>query len=62
MEDGRSRLKYSPTKDMIAYGLTKALGRERHRRLAGMMGTGVFEDYVITRDRGNEGEYDVAEV
>lgn len=44
MEDGRSNLEYCPTEDMVADGLTKALGPERHRRLAKMMGMEVWKD------------------
>src|SRR5579859_6663158 len=38
---------------MVADGLTKALGPERHRRLARLMGMGMWqksEDYAITKD------------
>ena len=38
--------------DMVADGLTKALGPERHRKLARMMGMGAWqksEDYAITK-------------
>jgi hypothetical protein len=46
---------------MVADGLTKALGPERHRKLAKMMGMGVWqksEDYAITRvgEEAKEGE------
>jgi len=37
---------------MVADGLTKALGPERHRKLARMMGMGMWqksEDYAITK-------------
>ena len=37
IEDEMTRLEYCPMEDMIANGLTKALGPERHRRLARMM-------------------------
>ena len=49
---------------MVADGLTKALGPERHRTLAKLMGMGVwqkYEDYAITEAEKNEG-MDVAEV
>ena len=52
VEDGTTRLEYCPTEDMVADGLTKALGPERHRKLARMMGMGVWqksEDYAITK-------------
>ena len=48
VEDGTMRLEYRPTEDMVADGLTKALGPERHRKLARMMGMGTWqksEDY-----------------
>jgi hypothetical protein len=61
VEDGSTRLEYCPTEDMVADGLTKALGPERHRKLAKMMGMGVWqksEDYAITKvgEEGKEGE------
>ena len=43
VEDGTTRLEYCPTEDMVADGLTKALGPERHRKLARMMGMGVWQ-------------------
>jgi hypothetical protein len=51
VEDGTTRLEYCPTEDMVADGLTKALGPERHRKLAKMMGMGTwqkFDNYAIT--------------
>src|SRR5271155_3881687 len=62
VEDGTTRLEYCPTEDMVADGLTKALGPERLRKLAKLMGMGVwqkYEDYAITE--AEEG-IDVAEV
>ena len=59
VEDGTTRLEYCPTEDMVADGLTKALGPERHRKLARMMGMGVWqksEDYAITKVGEKEGE------
>src|SRR5208282_4413143 len=44
IEDGSVRLEYCPTEDMVADGLTKALGPERHRRLARRMGMGAWKD------------------
>ena len=44
---------------MIADGLTKGLGPERHRRLAKVMGMGVWqksEDYTITEIDEKEDE------
>ena len=60
VEDGTTRLEYCPTEDMIADGLTKGLGPERHRRLAKVMGMDVWqqsEDHTImeideTEDEG----------
>ena len=43
VEDGTTQLTYCPTEDMVADGLTKALGPERHRKLAKMMGMGTWE-------------------
>ena len=43
VEDGTTRLEYCPTEDMVADDLTKALGPERHRKLARMMGMGVWQ-------------------
>ena len=48
---------------MLADGLTKALGPERHRKLAKLMGMGVWqksENYAITeidkkKEKGQEG-------
>jgi hypothetical protein len=56
-----TRLEYCPTEDMVADGLTKALGPERHRKLAKRMGMGVWqksEDYAreITRIRSGSDE------
>jgi hypothetical protein len=51
VEDGRTQLEYCPTEEMVADGLTKALGPERHKKLAKMMGMDVWqksEDYAIT--------------
>ena len=50
MEDGKTSLEYCPTEDMVADGLTKALGPERHRKLARMMGMNTWqsEDKGIT--------------
>ena len=61
VEDGRTRLEYCPTEDMVADGLTKALGPERHRKLARMMGMGTWqksENYglKITRIRSGSDE------
>jgi hypothetical protein len=63
VEDGTTRLEYCPTEDMVADGLTKALGPERHRKLAKLMGMGVWqksENYAITeidkkKEKGQEG-------
>jgi hypothetical protein len=57
VEDGRTRLEYCPTEDMVADGLTKALGSERHRKLAKMMGMGTWP-----KEDGNGKGSDVAEV
>src|SRR5579864_7908671 len=43
VEDGTLHLEYCPTEDMVADGLTKALGPERLRKLARMMGMGVWQ-------------------
>jgi hypothetical protein len=49
---------------MVADGLTKALGPERHRKLAKMMGMGVWqksEDYTLMKiheRKEEEGEVD----
>jgi Reverse transcriptase (RNA-dependent DNA polymerase)/gag-polypeptide of LTR copia-type/Integrase core domain/GAG-pre-integrase domain/Domain of unknown function (DUF4219) len=43
VEDGITRLEYCPTEDMVADGLTKALGPERHRKLMRMMGMSVWQ-------------------
>jgi len=59
VEDGRTHLEYFPTEDMVADGLTKALGLERHQKLAKMMGMEVWqksEDYAITKEEENETE------
>jgi len=44
VEDGTVRLEHCPTEDMVADSLTKALGPERHRKLAKMMGMEVWKD------------------
>jgi hypothetical protein len=65
VEDGTTRLEYCPTEDMVADGLTKALGPERLRKLARMMGMGVWqksEDYAITELEKEEEGSDVAKV
>jgi hypothetical protein len=38
VENGLIELKYCPTEDMVADGLTKALAKDRHWKLAGKMG------------------------
>ena len=43
VENGTVRLEYCPTEDMVADGLTKALGPERHKKLTRMMGMGVWK-------------------
>ena len=51
IEDGTTRLEYCPTEDMVADGLTKALGPERQMKLAKMMGIGTWQkpdNYTIT--------------
>jgi hypothetical protein len=53
VEDGTTRLEYCPTEDMVADGLTKALGPDRHRKLAKMMGMGVWRK---SEDEKEEGE------
>src|SRR5579862_586042 len=45
VEDGRLKLEYCPTEDMVADGLTKALGPERHKRLTKIMGMNVWQKY-----------------
>ena len=66
VEDGTTRLEYCSTEDMVMDGLTKALGSERHRRLAKMMGMGVWqksEDYAITKiDEKKEAEEEESNV
>ena len=43
VENGTTRLEYCPTEDMVADGLTKALGPERQKKLARMMGMGTWQ-------------------
>jgi len=65
VEDGTTKLEYCPTEDMVADGLTKALGPERLRKLARMLGMGVWqksEDYAITELEKEEEGSDVAKV
>jgi len=64
VEDGTTRLEYCPTEDMLADGLTKALGPERHRKLAKMMGMGVWQKCAEEgkEDEGNGEGSNVAEV
>ena len=40
VEDGTTRLEYCPTEDMVADGLTKALGPERHQEVGKNDGNG----------------------
>jgi transposase InsO family protein len=42
VEDGRLRLEYCPTEDMVADGLTKALGPEQHKKLTAKMGMEIW--------------------
>jgi len=59
VEDGRTQLEYCPTEEMVADGLTKALGPERPKKLAKMMGMDVWqksEDYAITEEEETEME------
>ena len=62
VEDGRTRLEYCCTEDMVADGLTKALGPQRHWKLARMMGMQKFEDYtpmkMSIKDTGDVEELD----
>src|SRR5213079_543257 len=51
VEDGRLRLEYCPTEDMVADGLTKALGPERQKRLTAMMGMEVWKNKSSARMR-----------
>ena len=44
VEDGRTRLEYCPTEDMVADGFTKGLGPDRHRRLGTAMGMSVWKN------------------
>jgi hypothetical protein len=44
VEDGKTRLEYCPTEDMVADGMTKVLGPERHQKLSRMMGMGVWKE------------------
>ena len=44
VEDERTCLKYCPTEDMVADGLTKALEPARHKRLTKAMGMSVWKD------------------
>src|SRR5947207_8361034 len=66
VEDGTTRLEYCPTEDMVADSLTKALGPERHKKLAKMMGMGVWqksEDYAIIKiDEKKEAEEEESNV
>jgi len=51
VEDGKTSLEYCPTGDMLADGLTKALGPERHKKLVKMMGMNTWESNDITNLR-----------
>ena len=60
VEDG-TWLEYCPTEDVVADGLTKALGPEQLRKLSRMIGMGVWqksEDYAIIKadEKEEEGE------
>lgn len=44
VEDGRTHLEYCPTEEMVADGLTKALGSERHWELGKAMGMSIWEE------------------
>src|SRR5213075_991124 len=44
VEDGRLRLEYCPTEDMVADGLTKALGPERQKKLTRKMGLELWKE------------------
>src|SRR5213075_935292 len=44
VEDGRLQLEYCPTEDMVADGLTKALGPERHKKLTTKMGMELWKE------------------
>jgi hypothetical protein len=43
VENGTTRLEYCPPEDMVADGLTKALGPARHRKLVKLMGMGTWK-------------------
>ena len=51
VEDGKTSLEYCPTGDMVADGLTKALGPERHKKLVKMMGMNTWESDNIANLR-----------
>ena len=44
VEDRSTRLKYCPTAEMVANGLTKGLGPERQRKLGRALGMSVWKD------------------
>jgi len=44
VENGVIKLQYCPTEDMVADGMTKALPKERHWKLARKMGMGMSEE------------------
>ena len=58
VEDGTTRLKYCPTEDMMTDGLTKTLGSERHRKLARMMGMGVWQKSDEKKEKQGEAATD----
>ena len=48
VENGTTRLEYCPTEEMVADGLTKSLGPERHNKLAKLMGIGKWKSENLT--------------
>ena len=54
VEDGRLKLEYCSTEDMVADGLTKALAPERHWKLVRMMGIKEWNGKVVEMGRIKE--------
>ena len=56
VDDGKLELKYCPTEDMVADGLTKTLAPERHWKLIRMMGINEWVGKGVEMDANKEQE------
>ena len=58
VEEDKLHLEYCPTEDMVADGLTKALGPERHWKQARMMGMEIWKEPEMQANKRRDGAKD----